>query len=99
VTDTLVRPIESTDVEQEVRTSSDKPESSHIVMDADRERDDPQAYLMEARVEGFPVTALCGHVFVPSRSVKSLPVCSECKEIFESEDRSDDSGSGLPDGD
>ena len=35
----------------------------------------------EAIVEGTPVEALCGKVFVPSRDPKSLPVCSRCKAI------------------
>jgi len=35
----------------------------------------------EAIVEGTPVEALCGKVFVPSRDPKRLPVCSRCKAI------------------
>jgi hypothetical protein len=67
-------------------------------MDAKRpERDDPHAYVMEARVLGFPVTALCGFTWVPKQPATGLPVCQECMDIYDREDRSDDSGDGLPD--
>ncbi len=32
-------------------------------------------------VEGTPVEALCGRVFVPSRDASRYPVCEECKAI------------------
>lgn len=34
-----------------------------------------------ALIEGTPVTALCGTVFVPSRDPKKLPACDRCKGI------------------
>jgi hypothetical protein len=40
--------------------------------------------IMEAMVNGTPVRALCGKVWVPSRDPKRFPVCPECKEIYES---------------
>ena len=33
---------------------------------------------------GTPVIALCGKVWVPTRSPEKYPVCPECKEIWES---------------
>jgi hypothetical protein len=39
--------------------------------------------IMEAMVNGTPVRALCGKVWVPSRDPKRFPVCPECKEIYE----------------
>jgi hypothetical protein len=52
--------------------------------------------LTEAMVEGTPVVALCGKVWVPSRDPQRYPVCPECKEIWESmkpgDDDSGDSG-------
>lgn len=39
--------------------------------------------LTEAMVEGSPLTALCGKVWVPSRDPKKYPVCPECKEIYD----------------
>lgn len=41
--------------------------------------------VLEARVNGTPIEALCGHVWVPSRDPKNLPLCSKCKEIYELE--------------
>jgi hypothetical protein len=40
--------------------------------------------IMEAMVNGTPVRALCGKVWVPSRDPQRFPVCPECKEIYES---------------
>ena len=45
--------------------------------------------IMDSAVNGTPLVALCGKVWVPSRDPKRFPVCPECKEIYES----------LPDGD
>ena len=44
----------------------------------------PKDKLTEAMVMGTPVIALCGKVWVPSRSPEKYPVCPECKEIWES---------------
>ncbi|WP_104107643.1 DUF3039 domain-containing protein [Nocardioides sp. 616] len=44
----------------------------------------PKDKLTEAMVMGTPVIALCGKVWVPSRSGEKFPVCPECKEIWES---------------
>ena len=40
------------------------------------------AKVLAARVEGTPLEALCGHVWVPSRDPRNLPVCGPCKEIY-----------------
>lgn len=65
--------------EDDVRTSNDKPESAHIVMVPPGEPDEsPHAYVMRARIEGFPVTALCGYTCIPWRSAAGLPVCRAC---------------------
>ena len=41
------------------------------------------AKVLEARIYGSPLEALCGHVWVPSRDPKKLPLCQKCKEIYE----------------
>lgn len=64
------------------QTEEGKPIHSHIV---DR-GDDPrtaQAIILEAMVEGTPVTALCSYTWVPSRNPENHPLCSKCAEIFE----------------
>ena len=71
-------------VETERVLSTDKPESAHIVLVPEGEPDEtPQAYVLRARIEGFPVTALCGYTWVPSKNPGNLPVCQECVDIYE----------------
>ena len=43
----------------------------------------PKDTLMEAMVNGTPVVALCGKVWIPSRDPQKFPVCPEFKEIWE----------------
>ena len=65
-----------TDEEQE---TEDGP-MAHIVKTLPGE--DAAAKVLAARVEGTPLEALCGHVWVPSRDPKQLPVCQRCKDIY-----------------
>lgn len=39
--------------------------------------------IMESALDGSPVIALCGKVWVPNRDPKKFPICPECKEIYE----------------
>lgn len=50
----------------------------------------PKDKLTEAMVNGTPVIALCGKVWVPSRDPQKFPVCPDCKEIWESLQEGDD---------
>ena len=43
----------------------------------------PKGKLMEAMVNGTPVVALCGKVWVPTHNPDKYPVCPACKEIWE----------------
>ena len=52
-----------------------KPRLTHIVY--------PKGPLMDAIINGTPVTALCGHTWVPGRDPKRYPICTRCKEAFE----------------
>ena len=58
-----------------------KPANAHIVKTAPGEN--AAAKVLEARIYGTAVEALCGHVWVPSRDPKQLPLCEECKSIYE----------------
>src|SRR5215471_10343293 len=40
--------------------------------------------IVDSAVNGTPVVALCGKVWVPSRDPKKFPVCPDCKRIYES---------------
>ncbi|WP_343076186.1 DUF3039 domain-containing protein [Natronoglycomyces albus] len=42
----------------------------------------PREKLMAAMVDGVPVKALCGKMWVPSRDPERFPICPACKEIF-----------------
>jgi hypothetical protein len=41
------------------------------------------ALLFRSAVEGTPIRALCGKVWVPSRDPLQLPLCEGCKVEFE----------------
>jgi hypothetical protein len=57
------------------------PDVAHIVRVERGE--DAAAKVLEARVTGSPVEALCGHVWVPSKDPKRLPLCEPCREVYE----------------
>ncbi len=63
------------------RTETDEPRVAHIVKT--KRGENAAAKVLEARINGTPVEALCGFVWVPSRDPKQLPVCEECKSIYE----------------
>jgi hypothetical protein len=66
-------------IEEETRTvptdEGDHERFSHYV---------PKDKLMEAMINGTPVIALCGKVWVPTRDPEKFPVCPDCKDIWES---------------
>jgi hypothetical protein len=74
VTSTIVAPrVADPEVDHE------PPKVAHIVA---RENDaDADTLVTTAYIEGTPLEALCGEVFVPSRDPKSLPPCERCVEI------------------
>jgi hypothetical protein len=61
-------------------TETGEPTAAHIVKVQPGEN--AAAVVLEARVMGTPVEALCGFVWVPSRDPKQLPVCEKCKSIY-----------------
>lgn len=69
-------------IEEDITEAQDDPIIAHIIDRGDDERP-AQVIIMEARVNQTPLTALCGHVWVPSRDPKDLPICGACMEIFE----------------
>lgn len=73
ITDTIV------DTEHVLETG--KPANAHIVKTDPGEN--AAAKVLEARIYGTPIEALCGHVWVPSRDPKQLPLCETCKSIYE----------------
>lgn len=100
MSDTLTRP--TTDQESLVNfITSDQPEdSAHIVLVTPEQKAEgktAQSIVLESRIFGTPVTALCGHTWVPSKDPKNLPLCSKCKEIYEYDPQGHGDRDQLPD--
>jgi len=95
VTQPLVtRPVETIPVQDE-DLETGEPAMAHIVKTEPDES--AAAKVLEARIYGTPVEALCGHVWVPSRDPKQLPLCQKCKEIYEVYQAFNDGLSDRPD--
>ena len=68
------------DVLTDTETETEEPTAAHIVKTKPGEN--AAAAVLEARINGTPVEALCGFVWVPSRDPKQLPICEQCKQIY-----------------
>lgn len=80
MTDLETLPAETIPDTEEV-TETGEPIVAHIVKT--KRGETAAAKVLEARINGTPLEALCGHVWVPSRDPKRLPMCQACKEIYE----------------
>jgi hypothetical protein len=49
----------------------------------------PKDQILQAMVEGTPVRALCGKLWVPSRDPQRFPVCPVCKDLYDNVVRKD----------
>jgi len=58
-----------------------EPVVAHIVKTEPGEN--AAAKVLEARINGTPIEALCGHVWIPSRDPKQVPMCAKCKDIYD----------------
>jgi hypothetical protein len=69
----------------EIDPQTGEAKSAHIIAPKGKGDDykDGAVLAMEGRLNGTPVKALCGHVFVPSRDPESLPTCQKCLDILE----------------
>jgi len=70
-----------TNQQEDIRTEEGTPAAAHIMKTEPGEN--AAAKALEARIYGYPVEALCGHRFVPSKNPATLPVCQACKEIYD----------------
>ena len=80
MTDLVTMPAQ-VDVDPDVVTETGEPVAAHIVKT--KRGENAAAVVLEARVMGTPVEALCGFVWVPSRDPKQLPLCEACKNIYD----------------
>jgi hypothetical protein len=62
-------------------TQTGEPRVAHIVKTEPGEN--AAAKVLEARIYGYTVEALCGERFIPQRDPKQLPICQPCKEIYD----------------
>jgi len=74
-------PLVDTELDSDVETETGEPIVAHIVKT--RRGENAAAKVLEARVTGTPIEALCGFIWVPSRDPKQLPVCQKCREIYD----------------
>ena len=72
---------DAVEIRREHVPQTGEPECAHIVKtDSD---ESAAAKVLQARIEGTPLEALCGHRWVPSRDPKQLPLCAKCKDIYD----------------
>lgn len=64
----------ATSLDRQLTRTDDPDEVAHVADKGDTTR---------AYVEGTPLTALCGYVWVPSRNPEGLPVCQRCSDLRE----------------
>lgn len=76
----MTAPIE-TRPDVDATPDTDQPHHAHIVKVGPGES--ATAKVVEARIYGTPVEALCGYVWIPSRDPKQLPMCQECKSVYD----------------
>lgn len=62
-------------------------EVTHIILLPEelRGKTTSQAYVLAAMINGTPITALCGYVWVPTRDPSQFPVCYICEEIYKND--------------
>jgi hypothetical protein len=77
---TLPAPVQP-DLDTDHVPQTGEPISAHIVKTKPGEN--AAAKVLEARIYGTPLEALCGHVWVPSRDPKQLPLCEQCKSVYD----------------
>jgi hypothetical protein len=71
----------STLLEEQTQTNP-----NYTYEDGDEERFShyvPKDKLMAAMIDGVPVKALCGKMWVPTRDPDRFPICPNCKDIYE----------------
>jgi hypothetical protein len=67
--------------EVDARPETEEPLVAHIVKVGPGES--AAAKILDARINGTPIEALCGFVWVPARDPRQLPVCQACKEVYD----------------
>ena len=80
MSDLATTPTIDVDLDTDEETQTGDPTAAHIVKV--KRGENAATVVLEARINGTPVEALCGFVWVPSRDPRQLPVCEQCKSIY-----------------
>lgn len=80
MTDLETMPVIDPDLDTDQESETEEPTMAHIVKAPPGENG--AAIVLEARIMGTPVEALCGFVWVPSKDPRQLPVCQKCMDIY-----------------
>lgn len=67
------------DIELDERTVTTTGDGDHDVFAHYANKTD----IVRSVIEGTPLMALCGKIWIPSRDPEKYPVCPTCKEIYE----------------
>ena len=90
--DALDEPLKTSGPDQSSGTSTavlERPETNEETSRTDDGEADRFAHyvskerMMQSRMTGRPVVALCGKVWVPKHDPANYPVCPDCKRIYE----------------
>lgn len=84
----------------ETETTDDAANAAHVVLvpaHLQETYSTPQAYILAARIEGFAVTAVCGHTWIPDKDPRRVPLCQACKDIYENDPKGHGDRDRLPD--
>jgi len=79
-------------------TTGDPHDAAHIVQTPPTAPDQtPQAYVLRARFEGFPIEALCGFTWIPHKNPERLPICEGCREVYHQPGKNREDRERMPD--
>lgn len=79
---TDLQTVEVLDFVEQTEDQKAEADCAHIIDRGEDERP-AEAIVLEARVLGTPLVALCGFTWVPSKDPAKLPVCEKCREMLE----------------
>lgn len=76
-----VRTGQAIDVDERIAPSNTDGDHERFAHYVGARRKSAEAMVLEARINGTHVVALCGKKWIPSRDPQRFPVCPECAEL------------------
>jgi Protein of unknown function (DUF3039) len=77
----ITQPAQVEETSQTTSTSNNDGDHERLAHYVGARGKDAEAIVLEARIYGNEVEALCGKRWVPSRDPKKYPICPECAEL------------------